>query len=256
MSAKMSAARREAFFAALEATGNQTLAAERAEVSRSWVQLHRSTDPAFDAEVRVRIEVARARIARAEWVRERAPGGVGAAAEEVLVIRGRRPGGGLGRRVQVGRARRGSHADWTAATEARFLAVLTLTRNVRYAADKAGVGRSSAYARRKRWPGFAERWDEALWRGGPRLARRWVLRNLDPLGDWEPSLAPIPPMRVDEAIQAVRMARLSESDRRPFGLARPPELEKVEASIRAKLDLIDLARRNGWEPPSRAKATE
>lgn len=36
MSARTSAARRRAFFVALAATGNQTLAAERAKVSRSW----------------------------------------------------------------------------------------------------------------------------------------------------------------------------------------------------------------------------
>ena len=49
MSRKTSPVRRAAFLKALSATGNQTIAAERAKVSRSWVQLHRSTDPGFDA---------------------------------------------------------------------------------------------------------------------------------------------------------------------------------------------------------------
>ena len=43
----MSAARKAAFFDALRATGNQTLAAEAAKVSRSWVCLHRAQDPEF-----------------------------------------------------------------------------------------------------------------------------------------------------------------------------------------------------------------
>lgn len=47
MTAKTSQARKDAFLAALEETGNQTLAAERAKVSRSWVSLHRSGDPEF-----------------------------------------------------------------------------------------------------------------------------------------------------------------------------------------------------------------
>jgi hypothetical protein len=47
MNAKHSAARRAAFLRALAQTGNVTLAAERAKVSRSWVQLHRGGDPAF-----------------------------------------------------------------------------------------------------------------------------------------------------------------------------------------------------------------
>ena len=51
MSRKTSPARRGAFLQALRETGNQTIAAERAKVSRSWVQLHRSTDPQFRADV-------------------------------------------------------------------------------------------------------------------------------------------------------------------------------------------------------------
>ena len=47
MTAKTSPARRAAFMAAVAATGNRTLAAERARVSPSWVTLHRATDPAF-----------------------------------------------------------------------------------------------------------------------------------------------------------------------------------------------------------------
>jgi hypothetical protein len=47
MTAKFSEARRQAFLAALRASGNQTLAAEKAKVSRSWVHLHRSQGPAF-----------------------------------------------------------------------------------------------------------------------------------------------------------------------------------------------------------------
>src|SRR5438034_5024352 len=46
---KMSAARRGAFLKSLAETGNQTLSAERAKVSRSWVCLQRSTDAGFDA---------------------------------------------------------------------------------------------------------------------------------------------------------------------------------------------------------------
>jgi hypothetical protein len=47
MTKKTSQARVEAFFKALAETGNQTISAERAHVSRSWVALHRSTNPAF-----------------------------------------------------------------------------------------------------------------------------------------------------------------------------------------------------------------
>jgi hypothetical protein len=51
MTQKFTQVRKDAFLAALRVTGNQTLAAERAKVSRSWVQLHRSEDPAFRSAV-------------------------------------------------------------------------------------------------------------------------------------------------------------------------------------------------------------
>ena len=47
MTAKFSAQRRELFLQVLRETGNQTIAAEAAKVSSSWVQLRRSEDPAF-----------------------------------------------------------------------------------------------------------------------------------------------------------------------------------------------------------------
>lgn len=66
MSRKTSAARRAAFFKALRETGNQTIAAERAKVSRSWVQLQRSVDPAFKAAVAAAVAEAKAGLSRAD----------------------------------------------------------------------------------------------------------------------------------------------------------------------------------------------
>jgi len=49
MSKQFSAQRERAFLDYLAASGNQTLSAERANVSRSWVGLHRASDAGFDA---------------------------------------------------------------------------------------------------------------------------------------------------------------------------------------------------------------
>ena len=62
MSAKISASRRAAFLKALGETGNQTLSAERAKVSRSWVTAQRARDAGFDGAVRAAIEAARERL--------------------------------------------------------------------------------------------------------------------------------------------------------------------------------------------------
>lgn len=45
MSHKITQTRKNAFLAALRVSGNQTLAAERVGVSRSWVQLHWTRSP-------------------------------------------------------------------------------------------------------------------------------------------------------------------------------------------------------------------
>ena len=108
MSAKTSPARRVAFFKALRETGNQTLACERAKVSRSWVQLQRSTDPQFKADVAAAVAEAKASLSQRSGtspehaVRSgmRPPPGWGFQRGEELVVRGSR-----GRRVQVARAR-------------------------------------------------------------------------------------------------------------------------------------------------------
>jgi hypothetical protein len=43
-----------------------------------------------------------------------------------------------------------------------FLAELAKTPNVLLACLKAGIGRSAAYAHRRKYPKFAERWDDAI----------------------------------------------------------------------------------------------
>ncbi|RYD66582.1 MAG: hypothetical protein EOP58_05130 [Sphingomonadales bacterium] len=127
MSAKTSAARGAAFFAALAATGNQALACERARVSRSWVGLHAREEPGFRAAMDAAIAEARASF---DKLRTSGGGARPAAAwraqdGEELVVRGTN-----GRRVQVARARL---KQWTPRTEARFLARLAATCNVKAA---------------------------------------------------------------------------------------------------------------------------
>lgn len=162
MSAKITASRCRAFLKALEQSGNQTLSAERAKVSRSWVCLQRSTDPAFDAACREAVAVARDRLrtdpplappASGRGV-DRLPPRWGFAEGVELVI-----SGSNGRRTQI---RRAKYREWTPRIEMRFLEVLCETANVRVAVAAAGMSKSSAYAHRRRHPDFARLWDEAI----------------------------------------------------------------------------------------------
>jgi hypothetical protein len=98
MSKKTSEARKRAFFAALADTGNQTISAERACVSRSWVSLHRSTDPAFKARMEACIAKAAKRLSGVGAMKPDAKWGN--IHGEELVVRGSN-----GRRAQLSRAR-------------------------------------------------------------------------------------------------------------------------------------------------------
>jgi hypothetical protein len=108
MSHKTSPARRAAFFKALRETGNQTLACERAKVSSSWVQLHRSTDPAFKAEVGAAVAEAREALLKARPSGSMKPGrNWGHQDGEELVVRGSRGRRGRWRGRGFGSGRRG-----------------------------------------------------------------------------------------------------------------------------------------------------
>jgi len=111
MSKKFSAQRRRAFLTYLAQSGNQTLSAERAKVSRSWVQLHRSSDAEFDAACRAAIAEAQGRLRQALPLPPPASG----RGEERAQVRGAKwryfdgaelvVKGTNGRRTQIARAR-------------------------------------------------------------------------------------------------------------------------------------------------------
>jgi len=198
MARKFSPQRRAAFLAALKATGNQTLAAERARVSRSWVRLHRARDAGFDAAVRD------ACLDFARHVREGSKPPVRWAWHdgEELVVTGRADGP-----RQIMRARIG---QWTPRLEARFCAALAACANVSHALRAVGITPAAAYKHRKRWPDFAGRWDAAIAAGRSRVERALVtgaIALLDPEVEPPAGLAPM------SVAQATTVARISSRRR-------------------------------------------
>jgi hypothetical protein len=239
MLARMSERRRSAFLKALEACGNQTLAAERVCVSRSWVCKERGLNPGFDAECRRVIASARARLGSAEG--NRPPEGWGHLDGVELVVRGTK-----GRRVQIARARAG---QWTAASEDRFLEVFAATCNAQAAYLAAGKSKGSAYAHRKRWPGFDRRWGEAEAMGYGQLEEALCERGENrfsapdlPSGVPKPA---IPAMTVQEAIQLLRLHQyqVRETGRKPGRWRRPRTLEELRPEILRQFSAI--ARKSG-----------
>jgi hypothetical protein len=253
MSHKTSPARRAAFFKALGETGNQTLAAERAKVSRSWVQLHRSTDPEFDEACRAAIVEAKAhfdRLSANGAGASKPPSGWGHLDGEELVVRGSGGSGG-GRRVQIARAR--LH-QWTPRIEDRFLATLAATCNVKAACAEVGLSQASAYLHRERWPGFARRRSEAIAQGYARIEEALTQNGENLFSSPElPPEAPMPPMTVEQAIHILHMHRneVREIGGRPGRWRRPRTLDEVRPSILRKLAAV--AHAFGRSPAEKAR---
>lgn len=233
MSAKTSHARTEAFFTALAETGNQTISAERARVSRSWVTLHRSTDSAFKARMEAATGEARENLAR---VASQAPAAAwGDIDGEQLVVRGTN-----GRLVQVARARLG---QWTPDVERRFLRTLAATCNVKAACAEVSMSPASAYNRRHRLTAFAAHWDQALQIGSWRLQAALLQSCCNMMDGVEVDAdAPIPPMTVDEAIRYVGLHRrqLAGFKHRRWhkDWYKLPDIDEVRASIVRKVEVI------------------
>ena len=203
MSRKFTAARRNAFLRALEQTGNQTLSAERAKVSRSWVCLHRRNDPEFDVACREAIAVAKMMLSddgSREPVEQRWRYHEGV---ELVV------GGTKRRRTQV---RRAKASQWTPRVEQRFLAVLAGTANVKLACREVGLWPPSAYSHRKRFPGFARAWDQAIEIGMLELESQ-THENIGHYFDRELP-EPAMPMRDVCVMDAIRLMRLYEKRER------------------------------------------
>jgi hypothetical protein len=240
MSAKTSARRIEAFFTALAATGNQTIAAERAKVSRSWVSLHRASDPAFRA--RMEGAVAAARGALLDRPANQPSEGWGDIAGEELVVRGTN-----GRRVQVARAH---VSQWSPALEARFLTALAACCNVKAACRAVGKSVASAYIHRNKWPLFLERWDAALETGYIKLETE-LIKNacLAPQRDGFDAGAPVMQMTAAQAIHLLHMHkhRMHGLGKRPGLRARTRSLEEVLPGILRKLAPFANYEEPTWE---------
>lgn len=238
MTRKFDAARRHAFLAALRATGNQTLAAERAKVSRSWVQLRRSEDPAFRSAVAQAVDEAKASLRQTQA--ERGGNGAGYAQGAELVVRGTGGSGG-GKRVQIARARL---KQWSPRTEERFLAALAQTCNVKAACAEVGLTPASAYNHRNRWPAFARRWDEAV-ELGYTLLEFALIEAAGNIFSGEGPVAPGPvalgEIAVDQAIHLLHMHqhKVHGLGKRPGLRAREPDIDDVRAEILRKIAAIE-----------------
>jgi hypothetical protein len=217
-------------------------------VSRSWVSLHQSTDPTFKQACREAVEAARAALVLRQAQDERGNGNAGAGCEppsgwgfldgEELVVKGTGgsalrqaqgdpstgSGRAAGKRVQIARARL---RQWTPRVEERFLATLAATCNVKAACAEVGLTAASAYNHRRRWPRFAERWDEAVEIGYSQLEMGLIEQGANLFsGEGPVEAGPIAGMTADHAIHLLHMHK-----HRVHGLGKRPGLRAREPDI-------------------------
>ncbi len=249
MTVKHSPARINAFLSSLAQTGNQTLAAERAKVSRSWVCKWRALDAGFDAACRDAIETAGRHFDRLSASEEgvgskppvkwaylngaelvvRATGGTPPACPDTARRRGR---------PQIARAR--LHG-WSPRVEERFLIALTATCNVKAACAEVGLTPASAYDHRLRWPEFARRWDLAIMIGYDQLECGLIEAGCNLFsGEMPPEPAPLRGMTVSQAIHLLHMHKHAQRGlgKRPGRWAREPDIEEVRADVIHRLEVF------------------
>lgn len=135
---------------------------------------------------------------------------------------------------------------WSDEAEAIFLDHLAASCNVTAAAAAAGFSGAALYQRRRRDPGFAERWQLALDQGYARIEELLVRRATETLEGRVPDPAtPIPEMSVRDAISILGQHRNSVKGegRRQGWRGRPRTLEEMRDSILLKLEAIEAQRR-------------
>ena len=135
--------------------------------------------------------------------------------------------------------RRARLKQWTSRVEARFLAALAATCNVKAACAEVGMWPPSAYNHRKRWRAFAQAWDEAIEDGYARIEAELVEAGCNPYSDLDDIPATeIPPMTFEQKIHLLHMHKkqvrgIGKAPGLPPRIATP---EEAEAAIRRWLD--------------------
>ncbi len=145
---RFTGARKARFLEVLGQTGNQTAAAEAIGTSLRAAQARRGRDPAFAQAWNAALAAAERRLGGARHPFDGTEDG------RFEVIQRARTG-----KLQIMTVRSGR---WSAAIEDCFIAALRMGGNVAAATRLVGFSESAIWERRRKWPAFARRMEEAL----------------------------------------------------------------------------------------------
>jgi hypothetical protein len=235
---RLSQQKRERFLEVLGQTGNRKLAAEAIGVEPRLMDQRREFDPLLDRQWREALEQAQRRLAGASGPLDCIGG-----AEPMVIRRGQ---GGKLRVVKAGPRR------WSRPVEERFFGALAATGNIAAAARSVGFSQECISHRRRKWPDFAARIEEALEDAELALEFRLALESgawggLDEKAEEEGKRDPRVRGNDGEGAKfdpdfALRFLKWREEKRRGHGrrgrVAAPPRIEDVAEKIIRKVEAI------------------
>jgi hypothetical protein len=245
---RLTQARREKFLKVLAQTGNRRMAAEAIGFDARLMDQRRRYDALLDRQWTEAAAQADRRLAGIEGPYDEEAG------ETPLAI-GRGPNG----RLQL---RKCGEKRWSRAVEDRFFATLTMCGNIRASAKAVGFSDSCIAQRRRKYPDFARRFEEALDDAEVEIEFRVAaeVRGSRHNGDSHfagadgSSPAPMPesdspqPLDLDAAI---RFLKWREEKRRGRGrrgrVPKPPSIEEVTAKIIRQVKAIKRQRERRGE---------
>lgn len=246
---RLTGARRERFLEVLAQTGNRRMAAEAIGFDPRLMDQRRRYDKLLDRQWIEALEQADRRLAGVEGPYDPAEGD----APVVVVKRGSNG------RLQLQKA---GEKRWSRAVEDRFFATLAVSGNVSASARAVGFSQSCIDQRRRKWPDFARRLEEALDDAEVEIEFRVAAEVRGLRGDSHfsqgsdrpettarESDSP-QPLDMDAAMRFLKWRQEKKAGRGRRGRTpAPPSIEEVTERIVKRVKAIRRQRQRGGEPP-------
>jgi hypothetical protein len=234
---RLTQARRERFLEVLARTGNRRMAAEAIGFEPRLMDQRRRFDPLLDRQWIEMLEKADRRLAGIDGPYDPALGD-----SPVVVVKR-----GSNGRLMLQKA---GEKRWSRTVEDLFFATLAMCGNIGASARAVGFSQSCIDQRRRKWPDFARRLEEALDDAEVEIEFRIAAEVRGKRGGGQPAAEP-GPLDLDSAIRFLKWRQEKKARRGRRGrVPEPPSIEAVTEKIVKRVEAIRKHRARGGLPPS------
>jgi hypothetical protein len=237
---RLTQARRERFLEVLALTGNRRLAAEAIGFEPRSMDQRRRYDKGLDREWIGALDQADRRLAGIDGPYDQEYGD-----KAVAVVKR-----GSNGRLMLQRA---GEKRWSRAVEDRFFATLAVCGNIAASARAVGFSQSCIDQRRRKWPDFARRLEEALDDAEVEIEFRMAAEIRNGRGAAADGRAAVEPgpLDLDAALRFLKWRQEKKAGRGRRGrLPEPPTIEAVTEKIVERVQAIKRHRERGGLPPA------